>query len=84
MDGQKFNVRTNDGQIKEAELVERTNFNGKDFAFYGIPNASDTVDIYASYIVKDAEGYETLADITNEEDLIWAVDYIKELAEMGE
>ncbi len=84
MDAQTFKVRNKDGNIVEAELLERTTFNGKDIAFYSIDGNNDMVDIYASYIVKDNEGYETLQDITDEETLIWAVDYINELAEMGE
>lgn len=84
IEGQKFPIRLKSGQVVQAELIERVNFNDRDFAFYAVENDNDTVDIYTSYIVKDEKGYDKLTDIDDEEDLIWAVDYINELAKMGE
>lgn len=83
-EGQKFPIKLKTGQITEAELIERVKFNNKDFAFYAVENPNDTVDIYTSYIVKDEQGFDRLADITDDEELIWAVDYINELVKMGE
>ena len=51
----------------------------KEYAVYSIDNDNGTVDILASYVVKDEEGYDKLVDITNPVDKEKVFNFIKEL-----
>lgn len=79
MENQKFNVETETGEIKEAELITVVSIDGKEYAVYMLENDMGSVDILASYVVKDEEGYDTLIDIDNEEDKQKVTEFISDL-----
>ncbi len=79
MENQKFHVETELGEIKEAELITVVFIDNKEYAIYMIENDSGTVDILASYVVKDPEGYDTLVDIDNEDDRRKVIEFISDL-----
>ena len=60
---QKFQVRVETGEIMEAELLTVVEIDSKEYAVYSIDNNNGTVDILASYVEKDEEGYDKLVDI---------------------
>ncbi len=62
---QKFQVQIETGEVMDAELLSVVNIDNKDYAIYSIDNKNGTVDILASYVVKDEEGYDKLLDINN-------------------
>ena len=76
---QKFQVEIENGEIMDAELLSVVEIDGKEYAVYSIDNKNGTVDILASYVVKDAEGYDQLVDITNPLDKEIVSNFIKEL-----
>lgn len=76
---QKFQVEIENGEIMDAELLSVVEIDGKEYAVYSIDNKNGTVDILASYVVKDAEGYDQLVDITNPLDKEKVSNFIKEL-----
>ena len=76
---QKFQVEIENGEIMDAELLSVVVIDGKEYAVYSIDNKNGTVDILASYVVKDAEGYDQLVDITNPLDKEKVSNFIKEL-----
>ena len=78
-DKQIFQVQVETGEIVDAELLAVVEIEGKQYAVYSIDNGNDTVDILASYVVKDDEGYDQLADITDPEDKKKVADFIKSL-----
>jgi hypothetical protein len=65
---QKFQVQIETGAIMEAELITVVEIDGKEYAVYSIDNKNGTVDILASYVEKDEEGYDKLVNITDPED----------------
>lgn len=65
---QKFQVQIETGEILEAELISVVEIDGKDYAVYSLDNKNGTVDILASYVVKDEEGYDQLVDIEDPSD----------------
>ncbi len=79
MENQKFNVETETGEIKEAELITVVSIDGKEYAVYMLENDMGSVDILASYVQKDAEGYDVLIDIDNEEDKKKVTEFISDL-----
>lgn len=79
-DRQTFKVETEDGVIHTAELVGVVEIDGKEYAVYAIPgDMPNTVDILASYVVKDEDGYDTLVDIYNPLDKAKITNYVKSL-----
>lgn len=79
MENQKFKVETETGEIKEAELITVVAIDGKEYAVYMLENDMGSVDILASYVQKDAEGYDILVDIDNEEDKQKVAEFISDL-----
>ena len=79
MENQKFLVETETGQTKEAELITIVSIDGIEYVIYMIDNESGSVDILASYLKKDEEGYDTLVDIDNEEDKLKVAEFISNL-----
>lgn len=65
---QKFQVQIETGAIMEAELITVVEIDGKEYAVYSIDNKNNTVDILASYVEKDEEGYDKLVNITDPKD----------------
>lgn len=76
---QIFKVETETGEIVDAELLANVTIDGKDYAIYTIPNSNGDVDILASYIIKDSNGFDSLADIDNDIDKQKITEYINEL-----
>lgn len=79
MGNQKFDVQTETGEVKEAELITIVTIDGKDYAIYMLPNDVGNVDILASYVLKDDEGYDVLVDIDNNEDKLKVIEFISNL-----
>lgn len=77
---QKFLVEIETGEIIEAELLSIVNIDGKEYAVYSLNNKNGTVDILASYVTKDADGYDQLEDITDPIDKEKISNFIKNLA----
>lgn len=76
---QKFQVEIETGEIMDAELLSVVEIDGKEYAVYSLDNKNGTVDILASYVIKDAEGYDQLIDITNPLDKEKISNFIKGL-----
>ena len=76
---QKFQVQIETGAIMEAELITVVEIDSKEYAVYSIDNQNGTVDILASYVEKDAEGYDKLVNITNPADKEKVSMFIKKL-----
>lgn len=76
---QKFQVEIENGEIMEAELLSVVEIDGKEYAVYSLDNNNGTVDILASYVEKDEEGYDKLVDITNPIDKEKVSNFIKSL-----
>ncbi len=76
---QKFQVQVETGEIMDAELLSVVEIDGKEYAVYSLDNKNGTVDILASYVVKDAEGFDQLVDITNPLDKEKISNFIKSL-----
>ena len=81
--GQKFNVETETGEIMEAELLTVVEIEGKTYAVYSLDNEDGTVDILASYVEQDDEGYDKLADISNPDDREKIMSFVRQLKEEG-
>lgn len=76
---QKFKVEIETGEIVDAELLSVVEIDNQEYAVYSIDNDNGTVDILASYVVKDEEGYDKLIDITNPVDKEKVFNFIKGL-----
>lgn len=76
---QKFQVRVETGEIMEAELLTVVEIDSKEYAVYSIDNNNGTVDILASYVEKDEEGYDKLVDIDDPADKEKISTFIKEI-----
>ena len=76
---QKFQVRIETGEIMDAEIISVVEIDGKKYAVYSIDNKDGTVDILASYVTVDEEGYDKLVDITNPIDKEKISNFIKGL-----
>ena len=76
---QIFKVEIESGEIVDAELLSVVEIDNKEYAVYSIDNDNGTVDILASYVVKDEEGYDKLVDITNPVDKEKIFNFIKGL-----
>lgn len=78
-DSQKFQVQIETGEIKEAELLTLVEIDGIKYAIYMIENDAENVDVLASYVVKDEEGFDKLVDIDNPRDKEKVVEFINNL-----
>ena len=76
---QRFQVQVETGEIMEAELLSVVEIDEKEYAVYSIDNQNGTVDILASYVEKDDEGFDKLVDITNPVDKEKISRFIKDL-----
>lgn len=76
---QKFQVKIETGEIMDAEILSVVEIDGKKYAVYSIDNKDGTVDILASYVTVDEEGYDKLVDITNPIDKEKISNFIKGL-----
>lgn len=78
-ENQKFQVEIETGEIVDAELLSVVEIDGKEYAVYSLDNDNGTVDILASYVEKDEEGYDKLVDINNPIDKEKVSNFIKSL-----
>lgn len=78
-DTQKFEVELETGELCEAELLSVVEIDGKEYAVYAIENNNRKFDILASYVVKDAEGFDELVDIHNPTDKEKISNFVKSL-----
>ena len=78
-ENQIFKIQTETGEIKEAELITVVFIDGKKYAIYIVENDQGTIDILASYVRKDDEGYAILVDIDNEDDKKKVAEFISDL-----
>lgn len=78
-DNQKFQVQIETGEIKEAELLTLVEIDGIKYAIYMIENDAENVDVLASYVVKDEEGFDKLVDIDNPTDKEKVIEFINNL-----
>jgi hypothetical protein len=76
---QRFQVEIETGEVMDAELLSVVEIDGKEYAVYSLDNKNGTVDILASYVIKDAEGYDQLVDISNPIDKEKISNFIKSL-----
>lgn len=76
---QRFQVQVETGEIMEAELLSVVEIDEKEYAVYSIDNKNGTVDILASYVEKDEEGYDKLVDISDPVDKEKISRFIKDL-----
>ena len=76
---QIFQVQIETGEIMDAELLSVVDIDGKEYAVYSLDNNNGTVDILASYVTKDEEGYDKLIDIDNPIDKEKISNYIRNL-----
>ena len=79
MNNQKFKVEIETGEILDAELLSVVEIDDKQYAVYSIDNLNGTVDILASYVEIDEEGYDKLVDIDNPIDKGKIANFIKNL-----
>ena len=79
--GQKFQVEIETGEIMDAELLSVVEIDGKEYAVYSLDNRNGTVDILASYVEKDEEGYDHLIDIDDPIDKEKISDFIRGLVD---
>ena len=79
MENQIFKIETETGEIKDAELITVVTIDGKEYAIYMIDDDMGMVEILASYVQKDAEGFDTLVDIDDEEDRQKVLAFINDL-----
>ena len=77
MKNQKFQIQNELGEIKEAEIMTVVELDNKTYAVYTIPNNNDTVNVYASYVKKDKDGFDMIVDIEDKEDKKKITEYIK-------
>lgn len=78
-ENQKFKVQVETGEIMEAELISVVEIDNKEYAVYSLDNKNGTIDILASYVIKDSEGYDKLIDIIDPSDKAKISKFIKEL-----
>lgn len=76
---QKFKVQIETGEIIDAELLSVVRIDNKEYAVYSLDNKNGTIDILASYVIKDAEGYDKLIDIIDPIDKAKISKFIREL-----
>jgi len=62
---QKINVEV-DGVMKEADVLKVFAIDNREYVVYAIKKDNEESEILASEVVTDAEGYDELVDITDE------------------
>ncbi len=78
---QLFQVITEDGIERTASLMSVVEIQGKEYAIYTIPSDEHPgkVDVLASYVVQDENGYDSLRDIDNFSDKAKVYNYVRSL-----
>lgn len=76
---QKFNVKTEKGETKEAELISVFSKDDIEYAIYAIDNGNGTSDLYASRIIVDENGEDKLIDIEDAKEKEEIIALIKDM-----
>lgn len=73
-----FQIEIENGNIKNANLLSVFSKNDIEYAVYSIEN-EDNEMLYASRIVKDEEGHDSLVNISDETERKEIIDLIKDI-----
>lgn len=74
-----FKVQNENGEIKQAELLNVISKNDIEYAVYSIDNGDETSNLYASRIVIDENGESQLVDLEDNNEKSEIIAVIKEL-----
>ena len=76
---QIFKIENENGEIKEAELLNVFSINDNEYAVYSIDNGDETSNLYASRIEIDENGQTKLVDLKDNNEKIEIINIVKEL-----
>jgi len=76
---QIFKIENENGEIKEAELLNVFSINDIEYAVYAIDNNDETSNLYASRIEIDENGQTKLVDLKDNKEKIEIINIVKEL-----
>ena len=76
---QTFKIENENGEIKEAELLNVFSINDNEYAVYSIDNGDETSNLYASRIEIDENGQTKLVDLKDNNEKIEIINIVKEL-----
>ena len=76
---QNFKIENENGEIKEAELLNVFSINKTEYAVYSIDNGDETSNLYASRIEIDENGQTKLVDLKDNSEKIEIINIVKEL-----
>ena len=75
---QMFKVETENGEIKDAELLTVFSNDTYEYAIYTVDNGNETAQLFASRILTDENGETTLVDIENNKEKEEIIKMIKD------
>lgn len=78
----KFKITDEQNIEREANLITVFENEGKEYAVYSIDRDVETVNIFVSRIEKDANGNDTLKDITDQTEKLRIDNIVKELVKL--
>lgn len=67
---EKFKVVDENGIESEANVITAFSYKDKEYLIYSIDKDIENTNVFVSRLVKDAEGYDTLKDIEDENELL--------------
>jgi len=81
---QRFQVQIETGEILEAELLTTLEIGDREYAVYTLPGKNGKIDILASLVVQDEEGFDKLVNIENQDDKEAIRKFLEETMLIGE
>lgn len=78
----KFKITDEQNIEREANLITVFENEGKEYAVYSIDRDVETVNIFVSKIEKDANGVDTLKDITDPAEKLKIDNIVKEMIKL--
>lgn len=78
----KFKITDEQNIEREANLITIFENEGKEYAVYSIDRDVETVNIFVSRIEKDANGVDTLKDITDSAEKLKIDNIVKEMIKL--
>lgn len=78
----KFKITDEQNIEREANLITIFENEGKEYAVYSIDRDVETVNIFVSRIEKDANGVDTLKDITDPAEKLKIDNIVKEMIKL--
>jgi len=72
------------GEILEAELLTTLEIGDREYAVYTLPGKNGKIDILASLVVQDEEGFDKLVNIENQDDKEAIRKFLEETMLIGE